>query len=131
MAITLTAEQRNIIYGRLLLRLGGIDGIVYAANEKDFDRAERLGREFADLLVVLGDLGFGAGTGAEVEVTASAEVFRRVLERVHDGANTQADGEGIEIEDAQTARADTQIVLTTCESLLATVRGREDPLGKS
>jgi hypothetical protein len=116
--IRVTAEQRNILHQQLMARLGGIDAIVYAVDEKNFDLAERLSREFSDLLLVLNELGLGAGTGTEVEVTVPREAVRRVLERVHSDATLRGQDESVELQEVEESRAETLEVANTCEILL-------------
>jgi hypothetical protein len=86
MAVTITAEQRDALYDRILNRLSGIDDVWLAASSADYDTADRLGREYSDeLRLVLDDLGWGDGPGGEeIRLTADSDVLRRVFGRLRD-----------------------------------------------
>ncbi len=86
MAVTITAEQRDALYDRILNRLSGIDDVWMAASSADYDTADRLGREYSDeLRLVLDDLGWGDGPGGEaIELTTEVDVLRRVFGRLRD-----------------------------------------------
>ena len=86
MAVTITAQQRDALYDRILDRLSGIGDVWLAADSKDFATAGRLGREYSDeLRLVLDDLGWGDGPeGAEVQLTTDPDVLRRVFSRLQD-----------------------------------------------
>lgn len=56
MSITITAAQRDAIYDEVLIHLSGIEGLWLAIEREDYATADRLGREFADLTLVLDDL---------------------------------------------------------------------------
>jgi len=86
MAVTITAEQRDALYDRILDRLSGIEDVWLAASSADYDTADRLGREYSDeLRLVLDDLGWGGRPGDEdVELTTDPDVLRRVFGRLRD-----------------------------------------------
>jgi hypothetical protein len=86
MAVTITPQQRDALYDRILDRLSGIGDVWLAASSADFEGADRLGREYSDeLRLVLNDLGWGDGPeGEEVELTTGSDVLRRVFGRLRD-----------------------------------------------
>jgi len=60
MSITLSAQERDELYHRIVIRLTGIDDVYTAVEEEDWTTAQRLGEEFSDLLrLVCSDLGWG------------------------------------------------------------------------
>lgn len=91
MAATITARQRDALYDRILDRLSGIGDIFLAADSEDFETADRLGREYSDeLLLVCGDLGWGAGPKVEViELGTSPGVLSRVFGRLRDATASE------------------------------------------
>jgi hypothetical protein len=86
MAVTISPEQREALYDRILDRLSGIGDVWVAVSTDDFDTADRLGREYSDeLRLVLDDLGWGDGPeGAAIELTTDPAVLRRVFGRLRD-----------------------------------------------
>lgn len=57
MSLTITAEQRDALYEHIYIRLSGIEAVWFAVSAGDYEKAESLGREFSDaLLLVLDDL---------------------------------------------------------------------------
>lgn len=86
MAVTITADQRDALYDRILDRLSGIGDVWLAADSEDFATADRLGREYSDeLRLVLDDLGWGDGPeGGSIELESSPQVLRRVFARLRD-----------------------------------------------
>jgi hypothetical protein len=91
--VTVTAEQRDALCDQILDRLSGIGDVWVAAERRDYETAERLGREYSDdLRLVLDDLGFGDGPGRAVELTAPPDLLRRVLRRLRDQAVSDAAG---------------------------------------
>jgi hypothetical protein len=76
----ITAAQRDALYDQILDRLSGIGDIEVAIQARDYEHAERIGREYSDdLRLLLDDLGIGEGDGGSVELNTPPEVLRRVL----------------------------------------------------
>ncbi len=87
MTLTITAEQRDALYGQILDRLSGIGDIELAVRAENYEAADHLGREYSDdLRLVTDDLGWGEGTGETVELTTPPDVLRRALSRLRDAA---------------------------------------------
>lgn len=102
MAITITAEERDALYGEILTRLGGIDTVHKAVLNKEWVIAAERARGFTDhLLFVLNDLGWGdtKASSESIELTTPPDVVRRSVSRLLCSA---ADQLGIE-EDEQAA----------------------------
>src|SRR4051794_30514999 len=95
---TITAEQRDVLYQHILVRLTGIGDINLAIDKNDFEEANRLSDEFADYLRLLhDDLGWGETTGAAIELKSPAEVVRRALIQVRGRAEVE---DGLEAEES-------------------------------
>ena len=98
MTITVTAEQRDVLYDEILDRLAAIDDIRFAIEQEDWELASRLGTAFSDdLRIVTQDLGWGPRRGGEpVELTCPSDVLRRALNRWRDallGLDAAEEGE--------------------------------------
>jgi hypothetical protein len=117
---TITHAQRDAVYDQILDRLSGIDDIWIAAFKADFETADRLGREYSDeLRLVLDDLGWGDGPGAEtIELTSAPEVLRRVFGRMcESAAGERARRQAGWIETRQLAERN-RLVGEACEAVL-------------
>jgi hypothetical protein len=119
--LTITAEQRDVLYEEIVIRLSGIDGVWLAVKERDFEAARRLTREFSGLLTLLDDLGFGERAGEAVELTAPPDILRRAFERLREIAKSQSAKEERERTEAQKAGAQNELVLETCQSAIASL----------
>ena len=69
--------------------------------------------------MVLDDLGFGPGTGEEIELTTSPDILRRVLKRLRDLAVKQKKSEEIKRAEDRESEQQNGTVLSTCEFLLS------------
>jgi hypothetical protein len=124
MALTITAEQRDALYDQILDRLGGIDDVRIVVQNDDFEAAERLGREYSDdLRLVLDDLGFGEGTGEQVELTSPPDVLARVLTRMREHASTHAESVEAEQGEAREMETRNRLVVEACGNVLADLDG--------
>lgn len=123
--VTISAEDRDLIYHRILLHLSGIDAVWLAARHRDFATADRLGQEFCDeLRLVMDDLGWGETRGdAPIELTSSAEVLRRVFERMRDVATEEDEhlriGKQAQPDNPREREAENRRVRAVCERVLA------------
>jgi hypothetical protein len=124
MSLTITAAQRDALYDQVLDRLSGIGDIEVAIQSENYDAAERIGREYSDdLRLLLDDLGFGGGNGEPVELTAPADVLRRVLPRLRDlaeGFTVSLEREWIETSET---RERNRLISEACEAILADLDG--------
>jgi hypothetical protein len=120
MSLTITAVQRDALYGQILDRLSGIGDIDLAIHAEHFDDAERLVREYSDdLRLLLDGLGFGAGTGEPVVLTVPPEILRRVLPRMRQRAESHTASLEPELCEAMKLKERNRAVSAACEALLA------------
>jgi hypothetical protein len=117
---TISAQQRDALYNQIVDRLSGIDDIRLAIDAGNFDAAERLGREFSDLLRLVGDdLGWGTGGAGTIELSTLPDVLRRALARLremaasHDRSNQELRDELRENEGRN------RLVVEACDGALA------------
>lgn len=125
MTVALTAEQRDVLYEQILVSLSGIGDVWLAISAKDYDTAERLGREHADdLRLVLDDLGWGDGPSAKaVELTTPPDILQRVFSRLLDRASSQVMDLEEERAKAQTLERHNRLVMDTCRHVLTSLQG--------
>jgi hypothetical protein len=87
MSITISAEERDALYDRIVLRLNGIGDVHTVVQQENWEAAQRLGTEFSDLLrLVYTDLEWGEGERRERTLNTPADVLARAaqaLERLH------------------------------------------------
>jgi hypothetical protein len=126
MSPAITAQQRDALYDQILDRLSGIGDIEIAIQAERYDTAERLGREYCDdLRLLLGDLGFGEGSGEPLELSAPPDVLRRVLPRMRE----RAQGHIASVEDqwieAEEMKERSRLVAEACDTVLAGLAGAE------
>jgi hypothetical protein len=79
MSIRISAQERDALYGRIVLRLNGIADIETAVEGGDWEAAQRLGEEFSALLwLVCTDLGWGERpSSAQLTLDTPPDVIRR------------------------------------------------------
>jgi hypothetical protein len=85
---TITKAQRDGLYALVRNYLGGLsDVFVEMEQRKDFDAAERLGREFAEDFRLLDDIGWQPNDGREaVALTMPLGELSELLQRLQDEA---------------------------------------------
>lgn len=84
MSVRISAQERNALYERIVLRLNGIGDVELAVEEGDWEKAQRLGEEFSALLrLVCTDLGWGEGASAELTLATPPDVMRRAAGALH------------------------------------------------
>lgn len=120
-SITISANERDLLYHRIFIHLSGIDAVWLAARHRDFARADRLGQEFCDELhLVMDDLGWGETRGdGPVELTSPPETLRRVFERLREAAEDENSGLGQAPEAAEGVEEENQEIQTLCDRALA------------
>lgn len=122
MTPTITSEQRDALYHNILDRLGGIGDVWTAANNGDYNTADRLGREFSEsLLLVLSDLGWGEGIGEPIELRTPPDVLRRVLTRLRDTALSHSDSLEKEGQESRELEQRNSLVIEACRTVLADI----------
>jgi hypothetical protein len=86
--IKLNGEQRNAIYGELVLDLSGTGDIRINLGGKDYDAAKRLRCRYEDDMRLLDDLGWEPDPDRdEFEVTMDHDELARVLRRLNRSAS--------------------------------------------
>ncbi|HEX7300447.1 MAG TPA: hypothetical protein VF257_15720 [Solirubrobacteraceae bacterium] len=84
MPLTITRTQRDAIYEMVINHLSAIDDVWKCVNARKYGEAKRLGREFAEDLRLLEDLGWADTTDREtVALTLPSDELTRVLARLH------------------------------------------------
>jgi hypothetical protein len=119
MSITITGDERDALYERIVMRLNGIDGVYRAVEEGDWAAAQELGLEFSDLLrFVCSDLGWGERAEESVPLSTPPDVLSHAVEVVRDLA--KSDGAHFEAEkrDAEAQENEARYLQRTCDRLL-------------
>ncbi len=92
--------------------------------------SDRLGREFADdLTLILDDLGWGAESSENIELTTHPDVLRRVLAQLRARAERHAHTEQEAINELCEERGHAQLVVDTCDEVLAALGRRPSTQG--
>lgn len=87
MPLCITHRQRDAIYEMVLNHLTGIGDVWIAVQHRDLPTARRLGREFAEELRLLEDLGWTETIDREtVALTVPPDDLTRTLARLHNHA---------------------------------------------
>jgi hypothetical protein len=125
MGVTITADQRDALYDRILDRLSGIGDVWLAANSQDFTAAERLGREYSDeLRLVLDDLGWGDGPDSDpVELESSPDVLRRVFARLRDTTATEREAQATSWAESRNLEERNRLIGEACVTVLRELEG--------
>ncbi len=118
MTLMITTGQRDALYDLILDRLSGIGDIELAIKAKNYEAAERLGREYSDDLRLLHDLGFGESCVEPVVLSSPAEVLLRALPRLREVADRlSASIEPKRVEDEE-LRERNRLISEACGALL-------------
>lgn len=126
MTVTLTAAEPDALYEHIYVRLSGIGDVWLAVEAADYEAAGRLGRDFCDdLRLVLEDLGWGEGSGRELELRTPPEVLRRVFRRVGTAAEAERAVEERERLEAHQREQQAALMIETCRRVLAELDGRD------
>jgi hypothetical protein len=127
MSITITKEERDALYERIVTRLNGIDGVYRAVEEEDWGEAQKLGQEFSDLLrFVCEDLGWGEGAEESLDLKAPADVLARAAVTLRDLAKDDASHFEGERRGAEEHEGEARNLQQVCERLL----GELQPQGR-
>ncbi len=123
MKLRISAAHRDALYDQILDRLSGIGDVWLAVQKEDFETATKLGREFSDgLCLVLDDLGWGAGPGRTIELTAPPDVLRRVFGRLEELAAAQCEEPDPLLQEARELEERNRLVIEACRDVLATLK---------
>ena len=119
--IKISRAGRDAIYEEVMADLTGIDGVMLAISDRDFEKADVLGRRFSDdLQLILDGLRWADGpTGrGEIILRVPDDVLRRVMARIKGRAEQQD-----ERDEAERAieRDRARLVSTTCDEVLAAI----------
>jgi len=118
-SVRITAAERDALYDQIFARLSGLDEVWTAAQLGEYERADRVAREFSDdLRLLLDDLGWGEGSGEPLELGTPPEVLRRVCTRMRSRAEGEREQQEAERSEAQGREERTQQVLSTCLRVL-------------
>ncbi|MGN6254527.1 MAG: hypothetical protein ACTHO8_06050 [Solirubrobacterales bacterium] len=124
MSIAITGRQRELFYGIVLSRLTAIDGVWRAVEDHEWEDAQRLGREFSDLLrLVVDDLGWGEGREEAIRFTTPPDVLQRAIQILRREALVEDDEQRekrLEVAETQIERAD---AVEACDEILAQLAG--------
>jgi hypothetical protein len=122
--VSISGEQRDALYTELLALLSGIDDVRLAIEEEDFERADRLAREFSSYLrLIFEDLGWGSHRPVSVELTMPPDLLRQTLSRLREQAAERYEQERPEQEAFRARWEHTALVRSTCDEVLGQLRG--------
>ena len=119
MNLAITARQRDLLYDVVQDRLTGIDQVWRSVEGSEWDHAQRLAREYSNLLRLVADgLGWGRNRHEGVELTCPADVIQAALEAIRREAAFESQ-EQLELRlQAAEAQIDRQDALDACDELL-------------
>lgn len=127
MSITITKEERDALYERIVMRLNGIDDVYRAVEQGDWASAQKLGQEFSDLLrFVCSDLGWGEGTEETLDLSTPPDVLSRAAKTLREMAETERAHFESESRQAAEGASEARYLQQTCDRLL----GELQPLGE-
>jgi hypothetical protein len=120
MSVTISADQRNALYRRLLDQLRGFDDLLKAVDDGEIETAYRLGRRLTDALsLIQEELGWGEEATGEWELRKiPPKALARTLARIRDDALTQYEREREEQEEFRSTWDQAALVLETCDFLI-------------
>lgn len=125
MSIAISGEERNALYERIVMQLNGIDGVYRAIEEEDWERAQRLGQEFSDLLrFVCEDLGWGENAASAFQLQTPPDVLARAAGAVREMAKFDVAQFESERRDAEEREAEARNLQQICERLLEEIQPR-------
>lgn len=120
MSLRITGRQRELLYQHVADRLTGIDAVWRVVEAKDWEEAQRYGREYADyLLLLVNGLGWEDRCSEPVTLTAPSDALERVLKTIKMDVSVEDREERelrLQVAAAQLERQDS---LDTCDELMA------------
>jgi hypothetical protein len=88
--VRITAAERDALYEEISARLSGIDEVWLAIEEEAWETADQLAVEFSDdLRLIHEDLGWGRGSGEDIELRTPPDVLRRVFTQMRGKAESR------------------------------------------
>lgn len=119
MSITISAEERDALYERIVLRLNGIEDVYVAVEHGDWKAAQRLGLEFSDLLrFVCDDLGWGEQERQSLALSTPPDVLRRAAGVIKEWVTFERLKHERERDESAEGVAEAQQLQETCERIL-------------
>lgn len=122
---TISVDQRDVLYDRILVHLADINQVWLAVRAKDYEEADCSGRLASDeLRLVLDDLGWGGARGRDrIKLTTPPDVVRRVAELLRELASAEETDEHKSREALQIAEEESRQVREMCDGLLVALDG--------
>lgn len=123
---TITANERRALWGQVKVRMTALDELDRTFNKtEDWRDAERLGREFAGLLLLCDDLGWERETESDIALKSPPDALRRAFARLREMARvlrSMSEGEAEEVsKEVREARS----LEETCERVLEELEAGE------
>jgi hypothetical protein len=120
--ITISGEERNALFNQIADRLTGIDVVYTSLEVRDWETAQRVGQEFADLLRFLcEDIGWGEGGDDVYVLTSPPNVLQRVIGFVHKAALADREVHERERDEAGDDVTEAKQLQEMCERILGSV----------
>ena len=118
--LTITGEERNVLYPEVLLSVSGAGDVYFEANSGNLEKAERRARQALDELhLLVNDLGWTEReSGDVVPITLPAGAFRSLIERLLVYADEPVGLEGSK-EESEAMDKRYRRVKTVCRAVLA------------
>ena len=118
--LTISGEERNVIYPEVLLSTSGAGDVYFEASSGNFEKAERRARQALDeFYLLVNDLGWTErGSDDLVPITLPAEAFRSLIDRLLVYADEPVGLEGSK-EEAEAMDERYRRVKTVCRAVLA------------
>jgi hypothetical protein len=118
-SITITKEERDALYDRIVVRLSGIDGVYGAVEDEDWAAAQGLGKEFSALLrLVCEDLGWGVGEEETLTLSTPPDVLTHAADSLREMAKRDRMHYEDESKSAEVEANKARYLEQTCERLL-------------
>lgn len=117
---TITPDQRNALYERVLVDISGMGQLSSVLEREDYEAAYRLARVYSDdLLLVLTDLGWGKPAIGPKHLKSPPDVLLRTLTRFHTEALDEQRAEAEPLSGVRKQLEENEAVRKTCDELLA------------
>ena len=126
MPVTITRVQRDAIYELVIARLTAIGDVWLSIKRREFADAKKMGREFAEDLRLLEDLGWAETIDRDtVSLTQPPEELTSALARLHTEASTSV---GAYVSRPKDEEALAQRDLAACDALGAILSRLAQPI---